>query len=620
VAVDGSGVYVVGTVAGALPGQTSAGTPEFLGQDAYVRKYDASGAEQWTRQFGTTGLDQARGVAVDAGGIYVVGLTTGDLPGQTRAGQIDSFVRKYDANGNELWTRQFGSTGDDQAWGVAVNTSGVYVVGYVNGALPGQTSAGGRDAYVRKYDANGNELWTRQFGTTGDDLARGVAVDATRVYVVGTTNGALPGQTSAGGGDAFARSYDPSGNELWTRQFGSTGNDSWNGVAADTSGIYVVGYVYGVLPGQTSFPPGAAFVRKYGATGNVVWTRQFGSASDVAYALTADATGVYVAGYTFGTLPGQTSAGGTDAFARKYDGNGNEVWTRQFGSTGRDEAAGVAVSATGVYVAGVVSGILPGETRVGGVDAFLAKLLTTTTVNPAVNDGGVVNNASFAPSPAGVAPGSIAAVFGSSLNNGSSALSSSFGLDGRLAANLGGAGVTLNGIPAPIFYSTPGQLGIQIPFELAGLSSGTIQVTVGGQTSAPRTVFLDGFAPGIFTLSQDGRGAIAALHQDGVTPVTAQRPAKPGEIIAIFGTGLGVLNPPLATGTRSTGNRTASTPTVQIDGIGAEVLFSGAAPGFVGLNQVNVRIPATTRSAPNLPVVLSIDGKQSNTVTVAVSP
>ena len=135
-----------------------------------------------------------------------------------------------------------------------------------------------------------------------------------------------------------------------------------------------------------------------------------------------------------------------------------------------------------------------------------------------------------------------------------------------------------------------------------------------------RTIFLDALAPGIFTLNSQGTGAAAVLHEDGVTPVNAQSPARSGEIVVFYATGLGAVTPPLATGAPSTGNRTVAAATVNIDGIPGEVQFSGAAPGFVGLNQVNVRIPPSTRSAPNIPVVLSIGGKQSNPVTIAVGP
>ena len=94
---------------------------------------------EWTRQFGSGTFDQAFGVAAGASGVYVAGRTFGALPFQTSAGDEDAFVRKYDLNGTELWTRQFGSAIHDQAFGVAADTSGVYMGGTTFGALPDQT-------------------------------------------------------------------------------------------------------------------------------------------------------------------------------------------------------------------------------------------------------------------------------------------------------------------------------------------------------------------------------------------------------------------------------------------------------------------------------------------------
>jgi len=88
----------------------------------------------------------------------------------------------------------------------------------------------------------------------------------------------------------------------------------------------------------------------------------------------------------------------------------------------------------------------------------------------------------------------------------------------------------------------------------------------------------------------------------------------------MYATGLGLLNPPLATGAPSAGNETAVPATVTVDGVEVPALFSGSTFGLVGLNQVNFRIPANTRSAPDIPVVLSIGGKQSNSVTIPVAP
>jgi uncharacterized protein (TIGR03437 family) len=91
-------------------------------------------------------------------------------------------------------------------------------------------------------------------------------------------------------------------------------------------------------------------------------------------------------------------------------------------------------------------------------------------------------------------------------------------------------------------------------------------------------------------------------------------------VIVIYALGLGNVTPPLATGAPSVGNRTVATPIVTIDGIQAGVQFSGAAPGFVGLYQINVRILAGVLFPPLGTLVVSIGGMQSDPVTIAVSP
>ena len=372
-AVDVSGnIYVSGNAGAALPGQISAG-----GTDAFVRKSDADGNEVWTRQFGTSGTDLAFSIVVDASGVYVAGTVSGALPGQTHTGGFDAFVQKYDANGNVVWTRQFGTGVLDFGQGIAVDTSGnVYVAGTTFGTLPGQTSAGGQDAFVRKYDASGNVVWTRQFGTSGADGVRTVAVDSSGVYATGGTDGTFSGQTTSGGSDAFVRKYNPSGNVLWTRQFGTPGFDEGFQITVNASGVYVSGAVNGALSGQIHAGGSDAYVRKYDASGTEQWTRQFGTISDDSgQGAAVNASGVYVTGATDGTFPGQIGAGSSDGFVRKHDTSGSEVWTRQFGTGDVDNPVGIAVNTPAIYVTGETLGTFPGQTSAGSRDAFVVKLV-----------------------------------------------------------------------------------------------------------------------------------------------------------------------------------------------------------------------------------------------------
>ncbi|MDO8532671.1 MAG: SBBP repeat-containing protein [Dehalococcoidia bacterium] len=164
-------------------------------------------AVTWTSQFGTNQSDLAQGLAVDGtGNVFVVGFTEGTFFGQTSAGQFDAFVRKYDPAGAAVWTRQLGSSDVDFAQAVTVDAvGGVYVLGYTLGILPGQTRQGDADGFIREYDTDGFLVMTSQFGMVSADGAIGVAAPAggTIAYVAGYTSGILPGQTPAGSTDAF---------------------------------------------------------------------------------------------------------------------------------------------------------------------------------------------------------------------------------------------------------------------------------------------------------------------------------------------------------------------------------------------------------------------------------
>jgi protein involved in ribonucleotide reduction len=235
---------------------------------------------------------------------------------------MDAFIAKYDSSGNEVWTRQFGTSGNDNALAMVADGSGdIYVAGVTWGTFSGQTPSFSEDAFIAKYDSSGNEVWTRQFGTSGHDWANAMVADGSgNIYVAGWTEGIFSGQASSGSGDAFIAKYDSSGNKVWTRQFGTSGDDYANAMVADGSGnIYVAGWTDYTFVAQTLLVDSDSFIAKYDSSGNELWTRQFGtSGNDSAYAMAADGSGnIYVAGDTTGAFSGQGSSGGVDAFIMK---------------------------------------------------------------------------------------------------------------------------------------------------------------------------------------------------------------------------------------------------------------------------------------------------------------
>lgn len=328
-----------------------------------------TGARVWARQFGSGEYmhDEAHGIAADAASnVLVVGSTVGNLAG-TNVGGRDAFVRMYDPDGREVWTRQFGTSEDDVAVAVALDPSGnVLVVGATHGDLAGE-SAGDSDAFVRKYDALGTELWTRQFGSGHGDRASGVAVDAAgNVVVAGSTMGSLAG-TNLGGADAYVRTYDAAGTEGWVRQFGTDANDSASGVAVDPSGrVLIVGTTRWGGWGQPWIET-SGFVRCFDAAGSELWDRPI----DVDQVF----DGLAIAVDGFGdTLITRTvgSNGPSNTVVVKFDASGGERWSRRVGTTTTDHATAVAVdAAANVFVGGITEYRL--DALWGGIrtDAFV---------------------------------------------------------------------------------------------------------------------------------------------------------------------------------------------------------------------------------------------------------
>ena len=369
-AVDASGnVFVTGSTSGQLPGQTSFGF-----SDAWVRKYDDAGNEVWTRQFGASeeGADSGEGAAVDSqGNLLVVGRTAKALSG-TSAGSFDGYLRKYSGDGNELFTVQFGTAGRDQAMRVAVDgEDNAYVLGETRGEFEGQTNAGKEDVFLAKFDSSGEQVWLKQFGTEDTDTSEDLFAAGDYVYVAGSTLGELdPTVTkTARDNDAYIMKIDSSGEQVWVRQFGGgeAQSDAAFAVAVDGDGnVLVAGRTSGELPDQSTWGGFDAFLRKYDAEGTVLWTEQFGSDqglldSDTAFGVAVDSDGnTYVTGTTEGHLPGMTAFRAGDVWLRKYDPDGEDTWTRQFGSDEVESGQRVVVTADAVYVAGTTTGELPG--------------------------------------------------------------------------------------------------------------------------------------------------------------------------------------------------------------------------------------------------------------------
>ena len=109
------------------------------------------------------------------------------------------------------------------------------MTGYTRGGLDGNTNSGYGDIFLVKYNSSGTKQWTKQLGTSSSDFGRGVTTDSSdNIYLFGTTTGGLDGNTSSGGRDIFLLKYNSSGTKQWTKQLGSSSFDEGQGVTTDS--------------------------------------------------------------------------------------------------------------------------------------------------------------------------------------------------------------------------------------------------------------------------------------------------------------------------------------------------------------------------------------------------
>ena len=234
---------------------------------------------------------------------------------------------------------------------------------------------------------------------------------------------------------------------------------------------------------------------------------------------------------------------------------------------------------------------------------------------PTMTPGGIVNAASYAGGP--LAPGSIISIFGSNMASQSGGASTI-----PLPQNLNGAKLFIEGNPTALFYAANGQVNAQLPFELP--ANGQAQVLLSapaGSPTAPQTIVVGAAQPGIFSVSASGAGQGVIFNNPALQLVDAAAPAKAGDVVTVYCTGLGLTTPVApATGTATPkGLFNVTVPvTATIGGINAPVQFAGLTSGFVGLYQVNIQIPQGVAAGDTVPLTITQNGVASNTVTLAV--
>lgn len=267
----------------------------------------------WGKHLGTPEDDEVKGVAIDkSGNIYVAGHTNGKI-GETDYEGQDIFLCKLTNDGEILWTKQFGSSQDEWCQTLAIDKENhLYVGGTTNGELGGQ-NAGRADAFMIKFNDQGNQIWAHQFGTDKDDGLNFIFVNAEGdVFVTGETRGDLAGTYAGGVYDAFIAKYNSAGELCWMKQYGTSQREKGYGITTDRTGACYLTGSYG-------------FVVKYDKDGNIIWNWTWPSATYNFQSIVVDDSGhVYLGG-------GDNNTGVGHIIKMEDNESQKQIWRKTYG-------------------------------------------------------------------------------------------------------------------------------------------------------------------------------------------------------------------------------------------------------------------------------------------------
>jgi Ca2+-binding RTX toxin-like protein len=313
-----------------------------------------------------------------------------------------------------------GGSNSDEGYSITIDSSGnIYITGFFEGTADfdpsgntfNLTSAGNRDIFITKLNADGSFAWAKNLGGSNTDEGYDIAVDNSgNVYTTGFFEGTAdfdpdPGNTynltsSGGSYDIFISKLSADGSFAWAKDLGASNDDRGYGLSIDSSGnVYTTGKFRNTVdfdpdPGNTYNLTSSGgiddiFISKLDADGNFVWAKKFGGSDwDFGRDIAIDSSdNIYTTGYFSGTVNfdsfSLTSAGQEDIFISKLNADGTVAWAKEMGGGGFDEGDSIAIDNSGnVYTSGYFQGTAdfdPGTgtfplTSMGGDDAFISKL------------------------------------------------------------------------------------------------------------------------------------------------------------------------------------------------------------------------------------------------------
>jgi hypothetical protein len=381
-------------------GSTTLTNPDTTGASngIFVVKYDTFGNVIWANGSGCTeNLDADLAITTDTqGNVYLTGhfVSTSITFGTTTLIKTpsvsyysDIFIVKYDANGNVIWAKSAGGTGDDMGKSITADANGnIYITGWFNSpsiifGTDTLNSTFSHNYFLVKFDSLGNVLWTKD-DEAPSAWSEGLSVTTDilgNIYLTGffyppsiSFDSLILNNSTSSGLDAemYVVKFDANGNVIWAKSSGGTEKDFASGVITDDQGnVYVTGYYssafisFGAttLNNSNGFSTYDLFIVKYNASGNILWAKTAGGwGDDIAYGITIDSYGnIYIIGtyalsISFGATT-LTSNGAIDIFVVKLDTLGNGLWLKGIGSAYNEFCGNISISASdNLYVTGAI--------------------------------------------------------------------------------------------------------------------------------------------------------------------------------------------------------------------------------------------------------------------------
>jgi hypothetical protein len=322
------------------------------GRNLWLFKTDKTGNLIWNKTFGGNSDDEGAAVKQTLdGGFIAAGYTS-----SFGAGAKDVFVVKTDSLGNELWSRFFGGTSDEEAYALEVLTDG----GFLIGCATSSATAGSRDGWLIRLNSSGNSVWDKKIGGMSTDGIRDLKLTSDNSFII-------TGWTASDGAGALGKAWlvktDSLGNIIFNKSFGGTDADRGLSVQQTSDGGYIfTGYTASSGAGNDDL-----FLVKTDGSGNQTWAKTFGGTGrDYGNVVKQTADGGYlIAGYTL-----SFGAGGDDLWIVKTDSTGTQLWTKTYGGTASDVAYSMDLTTDGGYV-------IVGHTLSSGAGVHDAWLLRT---------------------------------------------------------------------------------------------------------------------------------------------------------------------------------------------------------------------------------------------------